>query len=400
MSNTAMSEHKRIYLDYAAATPLSPRAAAAMRAVQRLFGNPSSLHEEGRAAGRVLAESRARIAAVVGAAADELLFTASGSEADALAVIGAARAAAHRGKHVIVSSIEHKAVLKSAALLAQDGFDISYVAPDRRGRITPQALVPLLRPDTVLVSVMYANNEIGTVEPVRELAQAVRQHSGGAAIFHSDACQAPGQLPLTVEELGVDLLSLNGSKAYGPKGIGALYVRRGVALCPLVPGEQERGLRGGTESATLAAGLAAALEEAEERRSREAPRLSRLRDLLLSEIARRVPEVVVNGDRRARLPNNAHVSVPGIEGESMLLMLDAAGIACATGSACNSFDLAPSHVLLAVGGEASLAHGSIRFTLGRSTTRTQVLHAAAEFSRIVTLLGAISALTLPQYAHR
>jgi cysteine desulfurase len=390
MSTTAMSEHERIYLDHAAATPLSPSAREAMQSAQGLYGNPSSLHGEGRAAAQSLHKSRAAIAGVLGAEPGEIIFTGSGSEADALAVMGAARAQRARGNHIVVSAIEHKAVLKSAALLKKDGFEISYLKPDAHGRVTPEALALCLQPSTTLVSVMYANNEIGTVEPVRELAALV--HEKSQALFHTDACQAAGALPLNARELGVDFMTLNAAKVYGPKGIGALFVRRGIALESIVPGEQERGVRGGTEGVVLAAGFAAALLEAEVLKQSEAPRLAALRDLLIREIMHRVPDATLNGHLTQRLPNNVHVSVPHIEGESMLLMLDAAGIAAATGSACNSLDLAPSHVLLATQGDAALAHGSVRFTLGRSTTRAQVLRTAEEFSRVARLLKEISPL--------
>jgi cysteine desulfurase len=395
MSTTAMSEPKRIYLDHAAAPPLSARAAAAMAEAHELFGNPSSLHREGRAAAQLLAESRARIAKIVGATPGGILFTGSGSESDALAILGVARAYQARGKHIVVSAIEHKAVLKSAQMLAQEGFEITTIKPDSLGRVDPAHVAAAVRDDTTLVSLMYANNEIGTVEPIADLAALLCARGSKRPLFHTDACQAAGQLPLDVSALGVDLMSINAAKAYGPKGVGALYARRGVALAPLIPGEQQQGLRGGTESVALAAGFAAALDEAEEMRAQEVPRLTKLRDLLLKEIKDEVPEIVLNGDPIHRLANNVHVSVPGIEGESILLMLDEAGIACATGSACNSLDLEPSHVLLATGGEAALAHGSIRFSLGRSNTEDEMRRTAREFGRIVRTLTSFSALTIP-----
>jgi len=394
MSNTANSEpKKRIYLDHAASTPVGAAARAAMARAAGLRGNPSSIHAEGREAQALLAESRARAAAVVGAAPGEIVFTGSGSEADALALHGAAYARRALGRHLVVSSIEHKAVLKAAEALAREGFEVSYAVPGQDGTVLPQTIGKLLRNDTTLVSVMYANNEVGTVEPVKEIAALV--HARSRALVHTDACQAPGQLSVNADELGVDLMSLNSSKVYGPKGAGALYVRRGVMLEPLVGGEQERGLRGGTESVELTLGFAAALEEAETLRAQEAPRLSALRDLLIAEIEKRIPDAQLNGHRTRRLPNNVHVSIPAIEGEAMLLMLDAAGVACATGSACNSFDLAPSHVLLALGAEAALAHGSVRLTLGRETTQAEVRFAARELARVVGVLKSISALTAP-----
>lgn len=385
----------RLYLDYAAGAPLSPAVAREMARAQKFQGNPSSLYEEGRAARSALENARARVARALCASPGEIVFTGSGSEADALAVCGGARHTANvTGKrHIVVSSIEHKAVLTSAETLAREGFGVTHLAPDREGLVSPEALARALRPDTVLVSVMYANNEIGTIEPIAELVKTARK-KGPRALFHTDACQAPGQLPLDVRALGVDLMSVNASKAYGPKGVGALYVREGVLLLPVVGGEQERGLRGGTESVALAAGLAAALEESEALRAREAPRLARLRDLLIAEVETLVPGAVLHGSREERLPNNVHFSFPGVEGEAMLLMLDRRGIACATGSACNSLSLAPSHVLLAIGEEPGLCHGSVRMTLGRATSKTDVLRAARELAEVVAHLRSISALTV------
>lgn len=394
MSNTAPSEsRRRIYLDYAAATPLSFSARRTMARASRLSGNPSSLHSEGRAARASLEHSRAQIARVLNAAPSEILFTGSGSEADALALRGVAQTRRAQGRHIIISAIEHKAILKTAESLEREGFSITRLMPDTLGRITTSALEAALRPDTILVSIMYANNEIGTVEPIRKLAKVVHA-SSNHPLFHTDACQAPGSLLVDVQELGVDLMTVNSSKVYGPKGIGALYVRRGIALEPIVGGEQEGGVRGGTESVVLAAGFATALLESEARRPCEAPRLAKLRDLFFTEILARIPDAKVHGPRAERLPNNVHVSIPGIEGESILLLLDAAGIACATGSACNSLDLAPSHVLLAIGEDAGLSHGSVRFSLGRGTRRTHVVRAARELEKIVHYLRGVSALTL------
>lgn len=398
MSNAANSGSKRIYLDHAAATPLSDAARSAMHAVADIFGNPSSLHEEGRAAHAVLAASRSTVAGILGAAPSEVVFTGSGSEADALAIRGTAHAYRHAGSHIVVSAIEHKAVLKAAESLEKEGFSVTYLPVDAEGSVSPEALAASLREDTVLVSIMYANNEIGTVEPIRKLADAVRKHRGARTtpLFHTDACQAPGSLSIRPEELGVDLMTLNSAKIYGPKGIGALYIRNGVRLEPVVGGEQEQGLRGGTENIGLIAGFAAAFEEAESKRAEEAPRLAALRDLLIAEIVRLVPEATVNGSKRARLPNNVHVSLPSIEGESVLLKLDAEGIACSTGSACSALDLVPSHVLCAIGQDPEIMHGSVRMTLGRSTTEADVRFAAEALARAFASLRKISTMTVPQ----
>jgi cysteine desulfurase len=401
MSPIAASERndstKRVYLDHAAATPVSPIAQSAMDRAQHLFGNPSSLHEEGRLAKRSLDASRIVIVTTLNAHADELIFTASGSESDALAIIGAARAYKKYGSHIIVSAIEHKAVLQSAEALAKEGFEISYLVPDADGRINPNALAELLRPDTILVSIMYANNEIGTVQPIRELAEIVRAHRKTLPVplFHTDACQAPGLLPIDVQNLGVDLLTINSSKVYGPKGVGALFVKSGVLLEPIIFGEQERGRRGGTESVVLAAGFAAALAEAAAMREAEVVRLAELRELFFAEIQSRIPDVVINGSREHRLANNVHISIPRIEGESILLLLDNNGIACSTGSACNASDLVPSHVLRAIGQDTDLLHGSIRLTLGRSTARDDVLYAVRMLGEATARLRGMTAIAAP-----
>lgn len=367
-----------------------------MDSVGDLFGNPSSLHAEGRAAHEVLARSRATVAQVLGAKPSEIIFTGSGSEADALALRGAAHAYRKFGSHVIVSAIEHKAILKAAETLEKEGFQVTYLPVDAEGYIHPEILSAALRDDTILVSIMYANNEIGTVEPIAQLADIVRTKRATRAIpiFHTDACQAPGSLPVSPTELGVELMTLNSAKIYGPKGIGALYVRNGVRLEPVVGGEQEQGLRGGTENIALIAGFAAALVEAEAKRTEEASRLSSLRDLLFSEIKQGVPGVIVNGSRTDRLPNNVHISIPDIEGESVLLLLDREGIACSTGSACSALDLMPSHVLRAIGQDPNLLHGGIRLTLGRSTTEEDVRFAAAALARAARTLRESSVLTV------
>ncbi|KKW36003.1 hypothetical protein A2852_01065 [Candidatus Adlerbacteria bacterium RIFCSPHIGHO2_01_FULL_54_23] len=386
-------DNGRLYLDYAAGAPLSTFVAAQMAQASTIHGNPSSLYEEGRAARAALEGARECVARALGARASEIIFTGSGSESDALALCGAARALSRVGRHIIVSSIEHKAVLKSARALEKEGFSVSYLPPDKEGYISPDTLARAVRADTVLVSVMYANNEIGTVEPVQKLVDAVRARAP-RVLFHTDACQAPGQLPVDVNLLGVDLMSVNGSKAYGPKGIGALFVREGVRLEPIVHGEQEMGIRGGTESVLLAAGLAAALNESEALRKMEAPRLERLRDLLISQVESRISGARLHGPRENRLPSNVHFSFSGVEGEAMLLMLDARGISCATGSACNSLDLAPSHVLLAIGEDPELCHGSVRMTIGRATSEEDIFRATRELEDVVARLRSISALTI------
>lgn len=389
-----------IYLDNAATTPVDPKVSKLICSrLASAFANPSSLHASGRSAQRELEAARTRVAAVLRARPDEITFTGSGTESDDLAVLGAARASAERGKHVIVSRIEHKAVLESAKQLEREGFSVTYIPVDSFGRVSPEAVKNALRPDTVLVSVMYANNEIGTIQPIREIAAVVDAHraahpeTGGLPFLHTDACQAAGALSLDVDDLGVDLLSCSGSKVYGPKGVGCLYHRSGVRLEPIiVGGGQERGLRSGTEQVALIAGFAEALYQADARRERESERLAALRDRCIGSIVRQIPGAALNGHASERLPNNVSVSIPGIEGEAIVLMLDARGIAASTGSACASHDLNPSHVLLALGLSPEYAHGSVRFSLGRHTTRADIDRTVSELAKIARRLRAISSL--------
>jgi cysteine desulfurase len=392
-----------IYLDNAATTPVDPKVSKLICSrLASAFANPSSLHAPGRSAQRELEAARSKVAAVMRARPEEITFTGSGTESDNLAVLGSARASAERGRHVIVSRIEHKAVLESAKQLEQEGFSVTYIPVDSFGRVSPEAVRKALRPDTVLVSVMYANNEIGTIQPIREIAAVIDAHRaahpemGSLPFLHTDACQAAGALSLDANELGVDLLSCSGSKIYGPKGIGCLYHRSSVRLAPIIlGGGQERGLRSGTEQVALIAGFAEALCQADARRERESERLVALRDRCIESIVRQIPGAALNGHASERLPNNVSVSIPGIEGEAIVLMLDAAGIAASTGSACASHDLNPSHVLLALGLSPEYAHGSVRFSLGRHTTRADIDKTVRELAKIARRLRAISSLRLP-----
>ncbi|MDE2079391.1 MAG: cysteine desulfurase [Patescibacteria group bacterium] len=395
--NAPLDNSKRIYLDHAAAAPLDERVQRAMLPyLDAAYGNPSSLHESGRRAAAALMNARERVAAVLGAKPEEIIFTGSGTESDNLAILGAARAARSVGKHVMVSAIEHKAVLESAHALAAEGFDVETISVDRDGLVDVDYVLERIRPDTTLISVMYANNEIGTVEPTAELAAALARTRGGNRfpLLHTDACQAAGYLPLNVDELGIDFMTLNGSKIYGPRGVGILYARSGTTLTPVVHGgEQERGLRSGTENLAAIVGFAEALEIAERERVEESARLTKLRDELIQRFLRDIPNATLNGHAEKRLPNSISITVPLIEGESMLLMLDALGIEASTGSACSSSDLTPSHVLLATGIDPDSAHGSLRFTLGRETTREDIDRVARTLPGIVEKLMRITALT-------
>lgn len=395
---------KTIYLDHAATTPTDP---AVLEKMLPYFGkeysNASSMHSSGRRASQVIAHARQKIAKIIHSLPEEIIFTGSGTESDNLALIGSAHAYRSEGDHIIISSIEHKAVLESAQVLKREGFKISIVPVGKDGRVDVQACTDLITEKTILISLMYANNEIGTIEPVQELAAAVKkwkvEHGNTALpLVHTDACQAAGFLPLDVRELGVDLMSINGSKIYGPKGIGILYKKNSLKLQPIiVGGEQENNLRAGTENVALIVGFAEALRIAEASREIESKRLVKLRDYFIRELLSKIPNAILNGHSTLRLPNNVHISIPSIEGESILLMLDKSRIEASTGSACSAYDLRPSHVLMAIGQTAEFAHGSIRFSLGRTTTKENLDYVLSVFPLIVDKLSAISALTTKQY---
>ncbi|GGN06825.1 cysteine desulfurase [Thermus composti] len=366
-----------VYLDYAATTPLDPEVREAMRGVEEVFGNPSSIHRFGQEARRVLEGAREKVASLLGARPREVVFTASGSEANALALLGVALAKG-RG-HVVSTQVEHSSVLGALRLLERLGFAVTRLKPDRFGLVYPEQVAEALREDTFLVSVMAANNEVGTLYPLREIAQVVR---GRGVLFHTDAVQAVGHVPFRMDEVGADLVSLSAHKFYGPKGIGALLVRQGVDLVPLVPGSQEGGRRGGTPSPALAWGMAVALEKALRLLPEEAPRLRALRDRLEAGLLA-VPGVERNGHPQNRLPHLAHVTVKGADGEALLLAMDLLGVAVSSGSACSAGSLEPSHVLLALGRPPKEAKASLRFSLGRFTTEKEVDRAVAAFREAV-----------------
>jgi len=396
MSTTVASD-KTIYMDHAAATPIDLEVLSAMMPYfGPEYGNPSSMYASGRRAGQAIREARSEVAKVLNASLDEIFFAGSGTESDNMALIGTARANRTYGNHIIISAIEHKAVLESALKLRAEGFEVTFLPVDAYGRIDTERCMSLVTEKTILVSVMYANNEIGTIEPIEELAHAIKKYRGSKTVplFHTDACQAAGHLSLDTKSLGIDLMTLNGSKIYGPKGIGLLYKRAGVHLSPLiVGGEQEMRLRAGTESIPLVVGFSLALSKADAMRKTESARLTVLRNYFMQRIRETIPDAILNGHPTQRLPNNVHVSIPCIEGESILLMLDKYGIEASTGSACSAFDLKPSHVLLAIGQSAEFAHGSIRFSLGRNTTTHEIDQVVSILARIVGELKKISALT-------
>ena len=394
-----MSENtilKTIYLDHAATTPLSPLVYKAMLSIEAsIYGNPSSMHREGRRAFDILEQSRLDIATTIGAKPKEIIFTGSGTESDNLAIIGIAHAYKKFGRHIIISAIEHKAVLASAHKLEKEGFTVTYLPVSKDGLIKVVDCVAAVRPDTILISIMHANNEIGTVEPITGLTAAIKKLRGEKTtpLFHTDACQGVGMLPVDVSKLGVDLMTINSSKIYGPKGIGLLYVKSGIYPEPLiVGGDQESGKRAGTENITLAHGFALALQNAVTSREANVSKLIALRDYFIKELISVCPDIIINGHRKKRLPNNIHISVPYIEGESLVLMLDKFGVCCSTGSACSAIDLTPSHVLRAIGIKDELIHGSLRFSLGNSTTKEEIDYTVVSIKKCINTLSRITAL--------
>jgi cysteine desulfurase len=366
--------HNRlIYLDHAATTPLDPRVLEAMLPfLSGMSGNASSIHQVGRKALQALDDAREQVALVLGCQPKEIVFTSGGSESINLALKGVAMALRAQGKnHLISSTIEHHAVLHALDYLVEyEGFRVTLLPVDRNGRVNPADLSTALRPETALVSVMYANNETGVVQPIADLAAICRERG---VLFHTDAVQAPGQLPLDVNALGVDLLSLTAHKFYGPQGVGLLYLRRGTPLVPQINGgAQERRRRAGTENIAGIVGLAKALTIAESERTTHASRLRALSERLIDGVLTRIPQSWLNGDRESRLPSIVNMGFACIETESLLLLLDQRGICASSGSACTSGSLEPSHVLLAMGLSPEEANGSIRFSLGKQTTDEQI----------------------------
>lgn len=366
-----MKKEPQIYLDNASTTPIDPKVFSVMLPfLTEKYGNPSSLHKLGRINKTAIEEAREKIAEYIGSEAKEIFFTSGGTESDNLAIFGIARANKNNGKHIIVSSIEHKAVLDSCRKLEKEGFEITYLGVDKNGIVSTKQLQASLRLDTILVSIMYANNEIGAIQPIKEISKIIKQSKVSKPIFHTDACQAVGALPIKIADLGVDLLTISSSKIYGPKGVGCLYVNKNIKIEPIIfGGGQERGIRSGTENVVNIVGFAEAFVLSEDKRLLESKRLIKLRNYFIAKIIKKIKGVSLNGVLKNRLPNNINISISEVEGESLLLMLDNEGIACSTGSACSALDLSPSYVLLNIGIPLSLAHCSIRFSLGRHTKK-------------------------------
>jgi cysteine desulfurase len=382
---------KRVYMDYAATTPVAPEVLEAMVPyMTEHFGNPSSIHSFGREAKQTLEKAREAIATLLEARPEEIVLTSGGSESSNLAIKGCAEAYTKKGRHVITTSVEHHASLDAVKHLAKNGFEATYLPVDRDGIVDLNALRNAVRDDTILVSVIHANNEVGTIQPVKEIV-AIAHEKG--ALVHVDSVQVVGSMPVSVRDLDVDLMSMSAHKFYGPKGMGGLYVKRGVRILPLIHGgPHEKKLRAGTQNVAGAVGMAKALELAVARMGDEVPRLTGLRDRMIEQITSRIDHVRLNGHRTRRLPNNVNVSVEYVEGEAMLLNLDLKGIAVSSGSACSSGSLEPSHVLMAMGIPHEIAHGSLRFTLGRSTTEADVEYVVSSLVDIVAKLREMSPL--------
>ncbi|MBQ8163025.1 MAG: cysteine desulfurase NifS [Clostridia bacterium] len=380
---------RNIYIDNAATTKMSKSAINAMLPyLDGIYGNPSSLHSEGQKAAEALVGARERIAKCLGCTSRDLTFTSGGSEADNQAIVSAARIGEKKGKkHIVSTAFEHHAVLHTLERLKKEGFEITLLDVHENGLVTPEQVAEAIRPDTCLVTVMYANNEIGTIQPIAEIGAICRERG---VLFHTDAVQAVGHLKINVTEQNIDMLSLSAHKFHGPKGIGVLYARKGIPLTNLIEGgAQERGKRAGTENIPAIMGMATALEEACENIDKNTKKLTALRDRLISGLSE-IPHSILNGDAKKRLPGNVNFCFEGIEGESLLLLLDDKGICASSGSACTSGSLDPSHVLLAIGRVHDIAHGSLRLSLSEENTEEEIEYTIGAVKEVVEYLRSIS----------
>lgn len=381
----------KIYLDNAATTRTAQEVVDAMLPYfTENYGNPSSIYELGARSKEAITGAREQIAQVIGAKQEEIYFTAGGTEADNWALKAAWEAYKEKGKHIITTKIEHHAILHTCQYLEKQGAEVTYLNVDENGLVNPEELEKAIRPDTILISVMFANNEIGTIQPVKEIGMIAREHG---ILFHTDAVQAFGQVPIDVDELNIDMLSASGHKINGPKGIGFLYIRKGVKIRSYVHGgAQERKRRAGTENVPAIVGLGVAAKRAAESMQVRTEKEKELRDYMIGRVLEEIPYVKLNGDPVKRLPNNMNFSFRFIEGESLLIMLDMKGIAGSSGSACTSGSLDPSHVLLAIGLPHEIAHGSLRLTLGEDITREDLDYTLEQVKEIVSKLRALSPL--------
>lgn len=383
---------RKVYLDNAATTALSPKVLEKMMPyLTDIYGNASSPHSFGQNARIGVEHAREQVARAINADPSEIVFTGCGTESDNTVLFGVAERYAKKGDHIITTNVEHHAILHSCAALEKKGIKVTYLPVDKDGLVTPEQVRDAITDKTILVSVMFANNEVGTIMPIPEIA-AVCHEKG--VLFHTDAVQAAGHIPIDVKAMGIDMLSISGHKFHGPKGVGVLYERKGIRLPSyIIGGEQEKGRRAGTENVAGIVGLGEALELAVTNMSETSARMTRMRDRLIEGIESTIPEVKLNGHRTKRLPNNANFSIKYIEGESILLMLDMAGIAASSGSACTSGSLDPSHVLLALGLTHEVAHGSVRMTLGDDTTDEDIDYVLETLPKVAHRLRAMSPIS-------
>ncbi len=408
MELPVINEKRNVYMDHAAGTPVDSRVLAKMIPYfTEEFGNPSALYRLGRRAKETLHTSRVSVAAALNASSGEIIFTGSGTESDNMAIFGVARKYKSVGNKILMTTFEHHAMLFAGDMLKKEGFIVEEMPVSHEGILSAETLEKALTQDTIFVSVMYANNEVGTIQDISVLAKVIRDKKkewgrgpNDAPFFHTDACQATEYLSLDTKKLGVDLMTINGSKMYGPKGTGVLFVRNGVKISPLIiGGGQENKMRGGTENLPGIVGLAEALHITQEERETEQARLTELRDYMIAELFKRIPKIVLNGHATQRLPNNVNVSILDIEGEAILLYLDEYGISASTGSACDSQSLEPSHVILALGRPYEFAHGSMRFTLGRSTTKEDIDYVVNILDPVCNVLRKISPIDVDVTAY-
>lgn len=388
-----MEKFKEIYLDHAATTPMSNVVYREMiEACGNIYGNSSSLYSVGRIANKALDEAREKIAKAIGAEPSEIYFTSGGTEADNWAIKGIAKANRAKGNHIITSAVEHPAVLESCKSLEKEGYRVTYVPVDEKGVVKYAELIKAISPDTVLISIMSANNEVGTIQPIRAIAELAKANN---IVFHTDAVQAIGAIDFNVKEMNIDAMSISAHKFYGPKGIGALYVRKGVRIDKFMNGgEQEKNRRAGTVNVPAAVGFGKAIEIAVSELEENNRYLRSLRRYFLKKVSEAIHNISLNGHPTQRLANNASISFEGVEGEAVLMMLDREGIYVSTGSACASGSLQPSHVLMAMGLEAEVAHSTIRFTFGKNNTKEEIDVMVEKLRKIVKKLRSISAIRI------
>ncbi len=388
-----MEKQKVVYLDNAATTPMSNEVYREMiEAYGLVYGNPSSLYKAGRDADALLAKAREKVAKAIGASANEIYFTSGGSEANNWAIKGIARANRDKGNHIITSAIEHPSVLESCKALEREGFKVTYIPVDEQGVIKYNEIVKAIGPDTILISIMVANNEVGTIQPIKAIAELAKANK---VIFHTDAVQAIGAIDINVKDIGIDALSLSGHKFYGPKGIGALYVKKGVKIQKFIDGgHQERNLRAGTENVPAIVGLGKAIEDVTANIDENNKQLRSIRRYFLKQVSSLIHNISLNGHPTQRLQNNASISFEGAEGEALLMMLDREGIYVSTGSACASGSLEPSHVLIAMGKDIETAGSTLRFTFSKYTTKEDIDYVVDRLRKVVKKIRSISAIRI------